>query len=86
MSSEVNTAGNMRKALRLAQLFAILGFGFTPFHTIAQEISPTEPFGNRSADYPNAEAIAKDEMQVVACGTGMPTTNSVTIQDKLRRT
>ena len=41
VSSEVNTAGNMLKALRLVQLLAILAFGFTPFQTIAQEISPT---------------------------------------------
>jgi ribonuclease Z len=38
----------------------------------AQEVSPTEP---RDRDYyvPNSEALAPDEMRVIACGTGMPT-------------
>jgi ribonuclease Z len=43
---------------------------------LAQDVSPTEPFANRDTYYPNTEALAKDEMRVVACGTGMPTTRA----------
>ena len=76
MSSEVNIAGNILKAPRMAHLLAIIAFGFAPFQTIAQEVSPTEPFGDRDTYYPNSEALAKDEMRVIACGTGMPTTRA----------
>ena len=30
----------------------------------------------RDAYYPNSESLAPDEMRVVACGTGMPTTRA----------
>jgi ribonuclease Z len=38
-------------------------------------VSPTEP---RERDYysPNSEKLASDEMRVIACGTGMPTTRA----------
>ena len=38
-------------------------------------VSPTKP---RERDYytPNSEALASDEMRVIACGTGMPTTRA----------
>jgi len=41
----------------------------------AQEVSPTEA---RDRDYytPNTEDLAPDEMRVIACGTGMPTTRA----------
>ena len=41
----------------------------------AQDVSPTEP---RDRDYyvPNSERLASDEMRVIACGTGMPTTRA----------
>ncbi|MEP2031575.1 MAG: guanitoxin biosynthesis MBL fold metallo-hydrolase GntH [Paracoccaceae bacterium] len=42
----------------------------------AQEVSPTEPFAERDTYYPNTEALAEDEMRVIACGTGMPTTRA----------
>ena len=38
-------------------------------------VSPVEP-REREAYYPNSEALAADEMRVVACGTGMPTTRA----------
>jgi ribonuclease Z len=50
--------------------------------TVAQEsdggarlVSPTEP---REREYytPNTESLAPDEMRVIACGTGMPTTRA----------
>ena len=34
--------------------------------------SPTEPYPVRTVYYPGTEALAPDEMRVVACGTGMP--------------
>ncbi len=41
----------------------------------AQEVSPTEA---RDRDFyvPNSEDLASDEMRVIACGTGMPTTRA----------
>jgi ribonuclease Z len=42
---------------------------------VAQEVSPT---GARERDvyYPNTEDLRPDEMRVIACGTGMPTTRA----------
>ncbi|MEP1930844.1 MAG: guanitoxin biosynthesis MBL fold metallo-hydrolase GntH [Roseibium sp.] len=34
--------------------------------------APTEPYPRRTVYYPGTEALAADEMRVVACGTGMP--------------
>lgn len=41
----------------------------------ADKVSPTEP---RERDYyvPSSEKLASDEMRVIACGTGMPTTRA----------
>ena len=36
------------------------------------EFSPTEPSPVRDVYFPGTEALAEDEMRVVACGTGMP--------------
>ena len=38
-------------------------------------ISPTKP-RERDAYYPNSEELGADEMRVIACGTGMPTTRA----------
>jgi ribonuclease Z len=38
--------------------------------------SPVEPAADRDVYYPNTEALAEDEMRVIACGTGMPTTRA----------
>jgi ribonuclease Z len=38
--------------------------------------SPVEPVADRDVYYPNTEALAEDEMRVIACGTGMPTTRA----------
>ncbi|SFB72949.1 guanitoxin biosynthesis MBL fold metallo-hydrolase GntH [Tropicimonas isoalkanivorans] len=41
------------------------------------EVSPTMVRDrNRDAYYPNTEDLAPDEMRVIACGTGMPTTRA----------
>jgi len=37
------------------------------------EVSPVLP-RERDVYYPNSEVLAEDEMRVIACGTGMPTT------------
>jgi ribonuclease Z len=42
----------------------------------AQDVSPTEPRQDRDTYYPNTEALASDEMRLIACGTGMPTTRA----------
>ncbi len=42
--------------------------------TLAQ--SPTAAAEEREVYYPNSEALAPDEMRVIACGTGMPTTRA----------
>ncbi len=34
--------------------------------------SPTEPYPSQGVYYPGTEALAPDEMRVIACGTGMP--------------
>ena len=40
-----------------------------------EKVSPTKA-RQRDAYYPNSEDLAKDEMRVIACGTGMPTTRA----------
>jgi ribonuclease Z len=40
-----------------------------------EEVSPTKA-RERDAYYPNSEDLAPDEMRVIACGTGMPTTRA----------
>ena len=44
----------------------------------AQESSAPSPVKARSREayYPNSETLAPDEMRVIACGTGMPTTRA----------
>ena len=42
----------------------------------AQDVSPTEPFAERDVYFPNTEKLEADEMRVIACGTGMPTTRA----------
>ena len=41
-----------------------------------QEVSPVKPYGPRDVYFPNSEDLTPDEMRVVACGTGMPTTRA----------
>ena len=45
--------------------------------TISRTISPTKARADRDTYYPNTEDLAPDEMRVVACGTGMPTTRAI---------
>ena len=41
----------------------------------SEKVSPTKA-RERDTYYPNSEDLAKDEMRVIACGTGMPTTRA----------
>ena len=41
-------------------------------HASSDEWSPTQPNPNRDVYYPGTEALAPDEMRVIACGSGMP--------------
>ena len=64
----------------VAQAFAVAAMSVVALghssSASAQEISPTEPFAERDAYYPNTEKLEADEMRVIACGTGMPTTRA----------
>jgi ribonuclease Z len=40
-----------------------------------EKVSPVEP-RSRDVYFPNSESLAPDEMRVIACGTGMPTTRA----------
>ena len=40
------------------------------------EVSPTKAPSLRETYYPNTEDLNPDEMRVIACGTGMPTTRA----------
>ncbi len=62
---------------RLLSVAAVASIAFgSPMQTNAQNVSPTEPHAVRDTYYPNTEALAPDEMRVIACGTGMPTTRA----------
>jgi ribonuclease Z len=57
--------------LILSFLSAALLIGTTIARS-AEQWSPVEPFPSQSVYYPGTEALAPDEMRVIACGTGMP--------------
>ena len=40
------------------------------------QVSPTKASASRDTYYPNTEDLAPDEMRIIACGTGMPTTRA----------
>ena len=42
----------------------------------AEPPSPTKAVAERDTYYPNTETLGPNEMRVVACGTGMPTTRA----------
>ncbi|WP_226689653.1 guanitoxin biosynthesis MBL fold metallo-hydrolase GntH [Ruegeria arenilitoris] len=56
----------------------ILGDTFGPSMALAQETPEVSPVKARERDtyYPNSEDLKPDEMRVIACGTGMPTTRA----------
>ena len=62
--------------------FSKHGFPLLNSSSVAQDVnisgplvSPTEP-RERDTYYPNSEELGPDEMRVIACGTGMPTTRA----------
>jgi len=68
------------RVVPIAALAVALTVGYLVGSTVdtrlgAQDVSPTEA---RERDYyvPNSEDLAPDEMRVIACGTGMPTTRA----------
>ena len=76
MVTTIDNAVKRLRAPRLAHMLVIVALGITPIKAFTQEVSPTEPFVDRDTYYPNTEALASDEMRVIACGTGMPTTRA----------
>ena len=63
---------------QLCKLIVLTGvIAGVPTSVYAQESmpSPTEA-RDRDVYYPNSETLASDEMRVIACGTGMPTTRA----------
>ena len=50
-----------------------LGFLPTASAQERQKVTPTGEFRDPNVYYPGTEALAPDEMRVIACGTGMPT-------------
>lgn len=67
---------------RVSDIRQSLGNSFLPRSADAQEkaeqpqVSPTTARDNLDVYFPNTEDIAPDEMRVIACGTGMPTTRA----------
>jgi ribonuclease Z len=64
--------------IALAMLNLEVEVNIKPKSVEAQESAPTEwsrtgPYPDHDAYYPGTEALASDEMRVIACGTGMPT-------------
>lgn len=63
--------------LKMVTVVSLISIAFTsPTHVVAQEVSPTKASQERDTYYPNTEDLASDEMRVIACGTGMPTTRA----------
>lgn len=71
-----------RKYSLLLKLFGVAALSVimagAPLQLAAQNqsISPTKARDYRDVYYPNTEDLAADEMRVIACGTGMPTTRA----------
>ncbi len=67
-------------AIAPPSLTGALGVLLSPSAAYAQEteaVSPTKVRDRpRDVYYPNTEDLAEDEMRVIACGTGMPTTRA----------
>jgi ribonuclease Z len=80
MIGTMNVSTEPRKALILIGFLAVASFSLfafgSPTQSAAQDVSPTEAPAGRDTYYPNTEDLAPDEMRVIACGTGMPTTRA----------
>jgi len=60
------------KTIALITLLASLAFNSELSAEDVRNWSPVEPFPSQTVYYPGSEALAPDEMRVIACGTGMP--------------
>jgi ribonuclease Z len=72
-SGAARLVDNVLQLCRLAVLATVVVGFSAPVHAKAPKVSPTEA-RERETYYPNSETLASDEMRVIACGTGMPTT------------
>ena len=59
--------------IAMASLCSILASGMAMAEKAPEEWSRTQPYPVHEVYYPGTEALAADEMRVIACGTGMPT-------------
>jgi ribonuclease Z len=73
-ATDPSKASVLLRSLAVASL-SLFAFG-PPTQSAAQDVSPTEASEERDTYYPNTENLAPDEMRVIACGTGMPTTRA----------
>jgi len=80
MPETMNVAPEPSKApdlLRFMAVASLILIAFAaPSPSIAQDVSPTKARAERDTYYPNTEDLAPDEIRVIACGTGMPTTRA----------
>ena len=58
--------------ISVASFFSVITFGLATAEQAPKEWSRTQPYPVHDVYYPGTEALAPDEMRVIACGTGMP--------------
>ena len=59
--------------IAVVSVFSVITFGLATAEQAPKEWSRTQPYPEHDVYYPGTEALAPDEMRVIACGTGMPT-------------
>ena len=64
---------NKSAIISVLGFLSILTFGLANAEQTPKEWSRTRPYPVHDVYYPGTEALAPDEMRVIACGTGMPT-------------
>ena len=73
---------NLKRLINHKAVTFLAGFGaclaiiFVMGAQAPEAPSPVKPALERDVYYPNTEALGADEMRVIACGTGMPTTRA----------
>lgn len=74
---KVMTATTLGLGLAAGSITGLFGSWSAAAQEAAMEVSPTMVRDRpRETYYPNTEDLAPDEMRVIACGTGMPTTRA----------
>jgi ribonuclease Z len=75
----MRTSG-FRLAFGMAAVLVLAGGGWSPIPEALAKEPPVSPVNVRDRErdvyYPNTEDLRPDEMRVIACGTGMPTTRA----------